>query len=123
MQPLASTSLAPCSPTRCRTTPSAATCDGSKGNRCWSRSTFWGSSCRLTADTRRAGTCPGRRERPVRLSGLQATAYTYRTKAEIFLGMAHAMMLDHGWERVATRIAGWLEATLSECEPAARGIA
>ena len=54
---------------------------------------------------------------------LQATAYTYRTKAEIFSGMAHAMMLDHGWERVATRIAEWLEATLSECEPAARGIA
>ena len=40
---------------------------------------------------------------------LHATADTYRTKAEIFPGLAHAMMLDHGWERVAARIADWLE--------------
>ena len=43
---------------------------------------------------------------------LHATAATYRTKAEIFSDMAHAMMLDHGWEKPAHRIAEWLEATL-----------
>ena len=43
---------------------------------------------------------------------LHATAATYRTKAEIFPDMAHAMMLDHGWEKPAQRIAEWLEATL-----------
>ncbi|QLH38721.1 MAG: alpha/beta fold hydrolase [Defluviicoccus sp.] len=43
---------------------------------------------------------------------LTATAATYRTKAEIFSGMAHAMMLDHGWETVAARMAGWLQATM-----------
>jgi non-heme chloroperoxidase len=45
--------------------------------------------------------------------GLDATASTYRTKAEIFPGMAHAMMLDRGWESVAARIATWLDATLA----------
>jgi hypothetical protein len=45
--------------------------------------------------------------------GLDTTASTYRTRAEVFPGMAHAMMLDHGWERVAERIQGWLEATLN----------
>jgi non-heme chloroperoxidase len=43
--------------------------------------------------------------------GLDTTADTYRTKAEIFPGMAHAMMLDLGWESVAARIHGWLEET------------
>jgi pimeloyl-ACP methyl ester carboxylesterase len=33
--------------------------------------------------------------------GLDATANTYRTKAEIFPGMTHAMMLDRDWESVA----------------------
>lgn len=42
---------------------------------------------------------------------LHATASTYRTKAEIFPHMAHAMMLDHGWEGPAERIAEWLENT------------
>ena len=40
--------------------------------------------------------------------GLETTADTYRTKAEVFPGMAHAMMLDLGWEKVAARIATWL---------------
>lgn len=44
---------------------------------------------------------------------LHATADTYRTKAEIIPGMAHAMMLDHGWEKAAQRIAEWLDATLA----------
>jgi pimeloyl-ACP methyl ester carboxylesterase len=43
---------------------------------------------------------------------LHATADTYRTKAEVFPGMAHAMMLDHTWEKPAERIAEWLDATL-----------
>lgn len=43
---------------------------------------------------------------------LHATAATYGTKAEIFPGMAHAMMLDHGWEKPAQRIADWLDETL-----------
>ena len=41
--------------------------------------------------------------------GLETTADTYRTKAEVFPGMAHAMMLDLDWEKVAARIATWLE--------------
>jgi alpha-beta hydrolase superfamily lysophospholipase len=41
--------------------------------------------------------------------GLEATAQTYGTKAEIFPGMAHAMMLEHGWEKVADRILEWLD--------------
>lgn len=44
---------------------------------------------------------------------LYATASTYKTKAEVFPGMAHAMMLDKGWEKVAARIADWLATTLS----------
>jgi pimeloyl-ACP methyl ester carboxylesterase len=44
---------------------------------------------------------------------LHATAETYKTTAEVFPDMAHAMMLDHAWERVAARIVAWLEATLS----------
>jgi pimeloyl-ACP methyl ester carboxylesterase len=44
--------------------------------------------------------------------GLEATARTYRTKAEIFPNMAHAMMLEPGWRAVAERICDWLEQTL-----------
>jgi pimeloyl-ACP methyl ester carboxylesterase len=50
--------------------------------------------------------------------GLEATAQTYGTKAEIFPGMAHAMMLEHGWEKVADRILGWLD----EPAPARGGV-
>jgi pimeloyl-ACP methyl ester carboxylesterase len=39
---------------------------------------------------------------------IKATAQAYDTKAEIFPNMAHDMMLDPGWQRVADRIAGWL---------------
>lgn len=45
---------------------------------------------------------------------LEATAWTYRTKAEIFANVAHAMMLDHHWEAIAGRVLGWLEATLAD---------
>lgn len=44
--------------------------------------------------------------------GLEATAKTYCTAAEIFPNMAHAMMLEPGWRAVAERICGWLEETL-----------
>lgn len=44
---------------------------------------------------------------------VEATADTYRTRPEIFPGMAHAMMLDHFWERSARRILSWLEQTIS----------
>ncbi|MFO1153457.1 MAG: alpha/beta fold hydrolase [Rhodospirillales bacterium] len=46
-------------------------------------------------------------------SAIEATADTYRTQAEIFAGMAHAMMLDHHWRKVADRIAAWLPAALA----------
>ena len=55
--------------------------------------------------------------------GLETTADTYRAKAEIFPGMAHAMMLDLGWESVAERIAAWLEDTLGRGEPTGRPLA
>ena len=44
--------------------------------------------------------------------GLDATADTYRTVAEVFPGIAHAMMLEHNWQTVADRILGWLAATV-----------
>ncbi|MBL8660365.1 MAG: alpha/beta hydrolase [Rhodospirillales bacterium] len=45
--------------------------------------------------------------------GLEATAKTYRTRPEIFPNMAHAMMLEAGWQAVAERICEWLELTLA----------
>lgn len=49
---------------------------------------------------------------------LCATADTYRTKAEVFPNMAHAMMLDHAWEKPAQRISDWLDATLAAASAA-----
>jgi non-heme chloroperoxidase len=49
------------------------------------------------------------------LSGaLEATARTYRTRAEVVPGIAHAMMLERGWEAVARRILDWLETMLGD---------
>jgi pimeloyl-ACP methyl ester carboxylesterase len=45
---------------------------------------------------------------------LEATARTYRTRPEILPGLAHAMMLDHGWETMARRILDWLAVTLGD---------
>lgn len=40
---------------------------------------------------------------------VEATARAYNTKAEIFKGMAHDMMLEPQWQAVAERIVGWLK--------------
>lgn len=37
------------------------------------------------------------------------TARAYGAEAEILPGMGHAMMLEPDWERVAARLAGWLQ--------------
>lgn len=39
---------------------------------------------------------------------IRATAWAYRTQAEIFPKMGHNMMLEPGWETVAQRIHSWL---------------
>lgn len=39
---------------------------------------------------------------------IKATAQAYNTQAEIFPDMAHDMMLDTGWQKVAERIVAWL---------------
>jgi pimeloyl-ACP methyl ester carboxylesterase len=51
---------------------------------------------------------------PAFSGALEATARTYRTRAEVFPAMAHVMMLDRGWEAVARRILDWLDATLGD---------
>ena len=40
---------------------------------------------------------------------IESTARVYGVKAEIFPGMAHAMMLEPDWQRVADRIIAWLK--------------
>ena len=40
---------------------------------------------------------------------IESTARIYGVKAEIFPGMAHAMMLEPDWQRVADRILEWLD--------------
>ena len=40
---------------------------------------------------------------------VEATARAYNTKAEIFKGMGHDMMLEPRWHLVADRMVGWLE--------------
>ena len=44
----------------------------------------------------------------VSLREVRSTARTYRTQAEIFGGIGHAMMLESGWAAVAGRIDSWL---------------
>ena len=41
-------------------------------------------------------------------SEVESTARRHSTKAELFPNMAHAMMLESGWQAVADRILGWL---------------
>ncbi|MDX2137373.1 MAG: alpha/beta fold hydrolase [Chloroflexota bacterium] len=40
----------------------------------------------------------------------QATARAYKAEFQVFPGMAHDMMLEAGWQAVADRILGWLQA-------------
>jgi alpha-beta hydrolase superfamily lysophospholipase len=42
-------------------------------------------------------------------SEIEATARRHNTRAELFPNMAHAMMLESGWQTVADRILSWLE--------------
>lgn len=44
---------------------------------------------------------------------VKATADVYGTRAKIFPNMAHAMMLEPGWQGVADRILGWLRETMT----------
>ncbi len=45
---------------------------------------------------------------------VEATAQVYGTSAEIFPDMAHAMMLEPGWQAVADRILRWLEESVPD---------
>lgn len=45
-------------------------------------------------------------------TAVELTAQRYGTKAEIFPGMPHAMMLDRDWGRVAGRMLEWLHQVL-----------
>ena len=46
-----------------------------------------------------------------------ATARAYRTEPIMFDGMAHDMMLEAGWERVADQILAWLKARTPQTWP------
>lgn len=50
---------------------------------------------------------------------VKATAEVYGTTAEIFPDMAHAMMLEPGWQGVADRILRWLRETMTPEQPLA----
>jgi alpha-beta hydrolase superfamily lysophospholipase len=60
------------------------------------------------------------RDRVFTVREAHATARAYRTKAEVFAGMGHDLLLDTGWEAVADRVESWVR-TLSprETQPAA----
>lgn len=88
---------------------------------------FGGESAMAVVDLWGFGTVPSRRvlDLPVLVLGaevdafispgaLRETAWTYRTEAEIIPNVAHAMMLDHNWERVAARILAWLADALPQ---------
>lgn len=88
---------------------------------------FGGESAMAVVDLWGLDTVPSRRilDLPVLVLGadddafispgaLRETAWTYRTEAEIIPNVAHAMMLDHNWERVAERILAWLTDALPQ---------
>ena len=43
---------------------------------------------------------------------VEATARRYRAPAKIFPDMAHAMMLEPGWQDVADTLADWVEGAM-----------
>jgi len=47
-------------------------------------------------------------DRMVSTGEVEVTARSYGVQAEIFSGMAHDMMLESGWKKVAERILDWL---------------
>jgi hypothetical protein len=49
------------------------------------------------------------RDAMISVAAVRRAARAYRTQAEIFPGLGHDMMLDRGWERVADRIAAWID--------------
>ena len=49
------------------------------------------------------------RDRVFTVEEVHATARVYHTDADIFPNMAHDMMLEADWEKVANKIADWLE--------------
>jgi pimeloyl-ACP methyl ester carboxylesterase len=51
----------------------------------------------------------GGRDRFFSPGEVEATARAYKTQSEIFLDMAHDMMLEPGWQAVAERIVSWLK--------------
>ncbi len=44
---------------------------------------------------------------------VHATARAYHTRAQVFPGIGHDMMLEPGWLSVAEHIAGWLDSTFT----------
>lgn len=60
----------------------------------------------------------GREDACITTAAVEATARAFNTKAVLFEGMPHAMMLDREWRTVAQHILDWLEATLAP-KPAA----
>ena len=46
---------------------------------------------------------------------VRATARTYKADLEIFPNMAHDMMLEAGWQKVADRIIAWLRSKVAIC--------
>jgi pimeloyl-ACP methyl ester carboxylesterase len=51
----------------------------------------------------------GANDRTFSVAEEQATARAYHTEAEVFPDMAHDMMLEPGWQKVAERIVDWLQ--------------
>jgi hypothetical protein len=46
---------------------------------------------------------------------VRSIAQAYNAESEIFKGMAHDMMLEPGWEGVASRIVNWLRSLPGLC--------
>jgi alpha-beta hydrolase superfamily lysophospholipase len=50
----------------------------------------------------------GANDTAISIAEIEATARRHNTRAELFPNMAHAMMLESGWQAVADRILAWL---------------